>query len=263
MSIVTISRGAFSHGRELAEKLARKLGYESLSREVLFEASAHFNIPEIKLLHAIQDAPSIIDRLTYGKEHYVAFVREALLHHLRRDKVVYHGWAGHFFVTGVSHVLKVRILADLEDRMAEVQRREDLPADEARKRLQDNDEALHRWSLFLYGIDPADPSLYDLVIHLKVLNPDDAVEIISETLKRPCYLTTPESQQAMETLFLAAQVQAALVDDMPSAQVEVEGGEILVTVGGSFAEEKKLTAKVDRVVDNLRGVKVKVRLISS
>jgi hypothetical protein len=35
MAIITISRGCFSHGQEIAEKVARRLEYECLSREVL------------------------------------------------------------------------------------------------------------------------------------------------------------------------------------------------------------------------------------
>lgn len=72
MSIITISRGSYSRGKEVAEKVAAALGYECISREVLLEASEQFNIPEIKLVRAIHDAPSILERFTYGKERYVA-----------------------------------------------------------------------------------------------------------------------------------------------------------------------------------------------
>ncbi len=62
---------------------------------------------------------------------------------------------------------------------------------------------------------------------------DDAVSIIECTLKRPSFQTTPESQKAMENLFRAAQVQAALMEEIPSAKVEVEGGELVVRIGGA------------------------------
>ena len=117
MSIVIISRGSFSHGKEVAEKLAEKAGYQCISREIILEASKHFNIPELKLTRAIHDAPSILDRFTYGKERYVTYFREALLHYLQKDNMVYHGLAGHFLVQGVSHVLKVRIIASMAERV--------------------------------------------------------------------------------------------------------------------------------------------------
>jgi cytidylate kinase len=261
MSIVIISRGSFSHGEEVAEKLAEKLGYECISREIILEASKHFNIKELKLIRAIHDAPSLLDRFTYGKARYVAYIREALLHHLQKDNVVYHGLAGQFFVQGISHVLKVRILADLEDRVAEEMRRGGSTADEARTLVQKDDEERYRWSRYLYGIDTRDPSLYDLVIHIKTLTTEEVVPVIQCALGQPCFQTTPASQKAMNDLLLAAQVQAALVEEVPSATVKVEKGELVVSMEGDWGEDKKFIAKVDQIVDEVGGgVKVKVRL---
>ena len=117
MSIVTVSRGTYSWGRDVAEKLAVRFGYECISREVIVEASKKFNIPEVKLVEALEDPPSILSRFSYGKERYLAYFQSMLLEHFRRDNVVYHGLAGHFLVRNVSHVLKARIVAEMEDRV--------------------------------------------------------------------------------------------------------------------------------------------------
>jgi cytidylate kinase len=261
MSIVTISRGSYSHGKEVAEKLAQKLGYACISREVIIKASEHFNVSEIKLARAIHDSPSIFDRLTYGRERYIAYVREALLHHFVKDNVVYHGLAGHFFVSGICHVLKVRILADLEDRTVEEMKRQNISAEEARAFIRKDDEERYQWSYRIFGIDNRDPLLYDLVIHLKTMSVDDVISLIECTLALPHFQTTPESQKAMENLFRAAQVQAALVQEIPSVQVGVEGEEIVVSIGGPWNGEKKMIAKIEEISDSVGGVKVKVRLV--
>ena len=52
MSVITISRGSYSRGKEVAEKVAKQLGYECISRDILLEASEEFNIPEIRLIRA-------------------------------------------------------------------------------------------------------------------------------------------------------------------------------------------------------------------
>ncbi|MEJ2224653.1 MAG: cytidylate kinase family protein, partial [Syntrophobacterales bacterium] len=75
MAIITISRGSYSRGKEVAEKVAARLGYECISRDVLLEASEQFHIPEIKLVRAIHDAPSILERFTHGKERYVSYIK--------------------------------------------------------------------------------------------------------------------------------------------------------------------------------------------
>ena len=40
MALVTISRGAFSKGKAVAERLAGELGYECVSREILLAAAS-------------------------------------------------------------------------------------------------------------------------------------------------------------------------------------------------------------------------------
>ena len=79
MAIITISRGSYSRGKEVAERVAQKLGYQCYAREVILEASKEFNIPEIKLVKAIHDAPSILERFSYGKEKFIAYFQSALL----------------------------------------------------------------------------------------------------------------------------------------------------------------------------------------
>ena len=79
MAIITISRGSYSRGKEIAEKVAARLGYSLLSRDILLQASEEFNIPEIRLVRALHDAPSVLERFTHGKERYVSFIQQALL----------------------------------------------------------------------------------------------------------------------------------------------------------------------------------------
>lgn len=262
MPIITISRGSYSHGKEVAEKLCARLGYECVSREVILKASEHFNIPELKLVRALYDAPSILDRFVHGKERYVAYFREALLHYLLKDNVVYHGLAGHFFVPGISHALKVRIIADVEERLrVEKDPLHALSDEEALRALERDDEERRGWSRRLYGIDTSDPALYDMVLHIKRMSTDDAVEIIAQTARQPRFQATPESTRAIKTLFLAAQVEASLIETIPAAKVSVENGEIVVSTMGYLADGKQLIAKVEEVIDDEKaGVHVKVRL---
>ena len=208
MPIITISRGSYSRGKEVAEKLARKLGYECLSRDILLEASEQFNIPEIKLIRAIHDAPSILERFTHGKERYVAYLRSTLLKHVQKDNVVYHGLAGHYFLQGIPHVIKVRIMADLEDRVQEEMRRENISAEEARHILRKDDDERRRWGIQVYGVDTWDPKLYDMVLHIKSLTVDDAVDLISKAAQLPRFQATPESQRLLDDMVRAAGAEA-------------------------------------------------------
>ena len=270
MSIITISRGSYSRGKEVAEKVAAALGYHCISREVLLEASEVFNVPEIKLVRAIRDAPSILDRFSYGNERYVAYIRAALLRQVQRDNVVYHGLAGHFFLQGIPHVLKVRIIANMEERIREEMKRESLTAEKAREILKKDDEERRKWSLSLYGIDTSDPSLYDMVLHVRTLKVDDVVKIILETVKLPAFAATQESQDVLNDRTLAAQVESALIEEFPRVKVTAKAGEASITIvsgltfTAALANEEKIIRRVESIAINLGGAeRVTVKLSHS
>jgi len=247
MAIITISRGSYSRGKEIAEKTATKLGYKCISRDLLLEVSRDYNIPEIKLAHAIHDAPGILERLNRKKERYIAYIKHALLNNLQENNVVYHGLAGHFFVTHVPHALKVRILADMQDRARLESKLKGIDEEEARRILENDDEERRKWGQFLYGIDTADPSLYDLVIHIKKLTVDDAVEMICDTVSKEQFKTTPESRQRIEDLTLSAAIHKAMIAIGVDAEVCVDNHTAFIEAHAPISSESRLVKEIRKV----------------
>jgi len=234
MPIITISRGSYSRGKEVAEKLAAALGYPCISRDILLEASEEFNTPDIKLVRALHDPASVLDRFSHGRERYLGYLQSALLQHARRDNLVYHGLAGHYFLRGIPHVLKVRITAHMQDRVREEMRREGIDADQALFILQKDDEERRRWGLQVYGTDTWDSRLYDIVLHIGRLTVADAVAILADLARKPNFQATAESLQLVEDLALAARVRANLARVAPRAQVFTDRGRVCIHDLGGF-----------------------------
>jgi cytidylate kinase len=255
MAIITVSRGSFSKGKEVAEKVASLLGYECISREILLEASSQFNIPEIKLTRALHDAPSILQHFTYGKERYLAFIAASLLERVHKDNVVYHGLAGQFLVRGVSHVLKVRIQAEMEDRVALKMSRDRLSREEAVARLRKDDQERRQWSLHLFGVDTWNSELYDLVLHVHKLNVDNVADIIAKAARLEQFKATPQSQKVLDDLLLAARVKARLVRDYPMVQTHASDGVVTVDARFNVTEEPALADKIKEMAQKVPGVK--------
>jgi cytidylate kinase len=255
MAIITVARGSYSRGKEVAEKLSEALGYECISRDILIEASEEFNIPEIKLVRALHDAPSVLERFHYGKERYISYVMSALLEHVKRDNIVYHGLAGHFFLKDIPHVLKVRIIADINDRVQEEMRRENISAEKARYVLMKDDEERRKWGIQLYGMDTWDSRLYDIVLNIRTLTVDDAVEILCETVRKPAFATTPESKKRLEDLALSTKVQAELVEIFPKVNVTADGGHILINCyGKNMLVRDEIVSKLKTAAEGVEGV---------
>lgn len=259
MPIITISRGSYSRGKEVAERLAQRLGYECISRDILLEASKDFNIPEIKLVRALHDSPTILDRYRHGKERYLKYFRSSLFHHIVRDNIVYHGLAGHFFLKDISHVIKVRIIADMHERVREEMARENLGAKEALEILVKDDSERRKWGQQVYGVDTWDSRLYDLVINIKSVTIDDAVDILADMAGKPAFQATAASNEQVRILAMLAELEASIAEYAPAARCRLDGDVLVVEhEGDSLRSSKELRERVTQLALSCEGVK-KVR----
>lgn len=256
MSVITISRGSYSRGKEVAEKVATELGYECISRDILLEASEEFNIPELRLVRALHDAPSVLERFTHGRERYVSYIRKALLQHSQKDNIVYHGLAGHYFLLNLPNVLKIRIISDTEERVKEEVRRENISKEKARYILKKDDDERRKWGLRLYGIDTWDSRLYDMVLNIKNLSVENAADLICRTVRKPNFKTTPESEKILNDSLLSAKVHAALVRMFPKIIVSADDG--VVNIGDSEGPSEiknDASDEIKSIAENVDGVK--------
>src|SRR5579862_2411368 len=144
MSVITISRGSLSGGTELAERLAQRLEYRCVSREVLMQAAAKYGVPEPKLSELFEKKPSFWEWLTRSRERYVVLIQAAMCEFAHEDKLVYHGQAGQQLLSGIQHVVKVRLIAPLDRRVKTAMQQQGLSHEAALKHIQHiDDERYH------------------------------------------------------------------------------------------------------------------------
>ena len=262
MAIITISRGSYSRGKEVAEKVAEKLGYECIGREALIEASIEYDVPEVRIGRGAYDAPSILDRFTGGKERYIAYIQSVLTSRVRKGNVVYHGLAGQYLLKDVAHVLKVRIIAPLEYRVNVVMERDNVSEQKAISILRKSDEERYRWTKKLFLIDQRDSSLYDLVLNINKCTVENAADTICYVAGFKGFQATPESQKAMDDLYLACEVKARLVDMKPDVEVSADNGNIVVKTVAHGSQGEDIARDIKRVAQTVPGViEVRVKVI--
>ncbi len=247
MAIITISRGSYSMGKAVAEQVAARLGYSVISRDLLLDASERYHIPEIKLIRAIHDAPGILERFSHNKQAYLAYIKAALTKRVSSDNVVYHGLAGHIMLKGLSGVLKVRITANLEMRVASEMKREKISAQEARSLILKDDQQRRGWTKSVHGFDPWDCNLYDLVICIDQLSINDAANFICQAASSDGFQTTEQSLRNIRDLALACQVKAELVEAFPSVGVACQYGNVVVYTKEREPSGGKLHSRIARL----------------
>jgi len=256
MAIVTISRGSASGGLLLATGIADTLGYKILSREdIVHKAAQIVGVSEEKLSEALLKPPGFWDKLKHERRRYLAYVQAALCEHAQEDRIVYHGNAGHLLLPGISHVVCIRLIAPLPLRVSMFMEREKVGRDEAIQSIEKVDHQRQTWTRFLYGEDWLNPNLYDLILNLKTLTVQGAVEVACSIILRKEFARTEDSQKALANLVLASRVRAALAADeeTASAEVSVAAEEGVIHLKGRLRTASLVDAVI-KVAGHVKGV---------
>jgi cytidylate kinase len=256
MAIITISRGSFAGGKAVAELLSQRLGYPALSREeVLARAAGDYGIVEGELKAALNESPPFWQQVPGKRLAYVKCVAAVLLEHASRGNLIYHGHVGHLLLGGLPHVLRVRVIADLEYRIQSAMRQAGVQRDAAMAHIRRVDEERSRWARLLYGVDWEDPVQYTVILNLGQVSVPSACETIVRMSELEEFKLTPAGWERFEDLRLGCRVWAALAKhpETRSAGIEVTAhrGDVVIsgTVGSARAVEL-----IPRIAEGVEGV---------
>ena len=263
MSVIIISSDSYEKGQEMAKTTAESLGYGYLGRELLGTVAAKCGIPEAKLEKALDESPSFLGMPAKLQKRYMAYIQMATLDELVKNDRVCHDLAAHLYVLGVSHVLKVRILADPDALAKETSTEKRIPLEKAKKLLERRKKFHRRWSLDHFRLDETDPSQYDLVISLSQIDSGEAVKIIRETVGYRRFKPMTYSIKCMQDIELASRVRATLLERFPDVRVRADGTTLVVETRALKREKRKKAEAIKELAGNIPGVDyVEVHVIS-
>jgi len=259
MSIITISRGTFSGGEKLAECLAQKLGYKSISREVLVEAAEKYGISLDKLVYAMESKPTIQERLSLNIDRfrYLSFIQAKLCEEARKDNIVYYGHAGHILLKDACPVIKVKVIASMEQRIVFAMERNKFSREEAIAYIKKMDKYREKWTRFIYDINWNDPSIYDIVVNLKDTSIETACNIIAFMTTVPEFRLSEFAKKNLDDLTLESQIKAKLAsDDMTKDYITLKiiVNDRNVKVSGRV-KNTEISDRIKTIIEQTPGVK--------
>jgi cytidylate kinase len=222
MTIVAISREMGSGGYEIGAAVAKALNFEYVNRQILLQAAHAHGVPEAKLVDVVERRLSLWERFDAERRRYLIFLEAAYYAFAEQGNLVTASRSGPFFVRDIRHALKVRIMAPVAVRVRRIMAQEQLDQKAAAAKVRTYDRELSGRIDYLFGLDWTRPENYDLVINTR----DDAWEFYTDLLvsaaRHPQYQPTPESQQKIRDLSLAAHVRAAIAKDSVTKNINVE-----------------------------------------
>ncbi len=258
MAVVLISRGTLSGGQEVAECLAERLHVRCVSREDLVALVDREGAHAKKVVESISTATHAYQQFSRDRRPYIVLMRRAFLELIRQGDLVYHGFACHFLVSDLSRCLKVRVNAPIEYRVEKAKERLHLSNEEALEHIRTEDETRVRWARFMYGRDVRDPTLYDICFCLRYLSVDFVSTVLAASVDRPELQPSPEQRREFNDMFLAACVDARLVSDPATSELEIgansTGGRILLEGPYLKPQDRETVERIATAVPGVRDV---------
>jgi osmotically-inducible protein OsmY len=257
MAIITISRGTYSGGKAVAEKLAQRLNHPCLSRELIIQkATQIFALKEGQLTDAMEEAPTIFRGDVPISTANVNFVRAALLQQIENLELVYHGLAGDLLLRGVKKMLRVRTIASREYRINAAMEDHNIDLAHATEMVDTLDRKRDKWAIEVLGTEWSDPSLYDVAINLDSISVDSAVDTIAQMSRLDEFTVDETTTSSLDDLILSSNVWAALTMNRPTraVQVQITADDGHVAIHGEVGSRKVSEAIID-IARNVNGVK--------
>ncbi|MBU1247836.1 MAG: cytidylate kinase-like family protein [Proteobacteria bacterium] len=251
MSIITVSRDSYSHGAEIAKKVAQELGYECIgSDSVVQSVQDKLNEP-FGLLKSSIEVNKTISAVASRKD--MAYYRSAFYDTMLSDNVVYHGLAGHLFLSEIPNVIKVRLVADMEDRVSEMVRRIKISPEEAQRRIRIEDAKRHELDSSL-GTATDENSSFDMSVNLHNMDVDRAAQIIVDAARILKTESAESMQSVLSDLALASHIEIALLDKFSDVRANVRDGRAYIQVEASIVQEEAAARMAMRILADIEGI---------
>ncbi|MEM5786671.1 MAG: response regulator [Syntrophobacteraceae bacterium] len=257
MPLLNVIYGSYCGAEEVIKGVLERTGYRYLDDAALVaETGQQFRVDEGKIWKAIEGKTSIFNKFTHEKERCLAYLKRTLAEHLKKDDLVLCGLSSLMVPRRISHVLNVCIIADMKYRIAFAGHKDQVSESEAAKRINRENEKLVLWSDHISGQkDPWAAGLYDIVIPMNKISPDDAVRLICDNLKSSVLTVSEDSMNAVADFVLSSEVNLRLSAEGHNVGVTARSGVIVMEINkhvlmlSSLEDElKRIAAKVPGVV---------------
>ena len=262
MSIVAVSENLGSLGVEIGHALAASLGYQFAERDIISKAADRFGADVARLSHAVEERPTLVDRLNTAQRRFAQYVEATVLEMAARDDIVLVGLASTIILAGMPHTLRARITAPEERRAERVAQAEGLDPTVGLDRVRQSDRERGGRVWFLYHVDLENPLLYDLVINTDRLEAEEGGRLVQQALRHPRFQSTEASRLTMRDLSLVAQARAVLVADPVThgRSISVECTNGLVNLSGRI-EEWPVRRAAEQALGRVPGIR-EIRFLS-
>jgi two-component system, OmpR family, response regulator CpxR len=256
MTVLATFSGTFCQAETLVQRFSDETGLRVFrDQDMVSRASRLSGMDESKISKAFAAKTSVFNKFTHEKERSVAYLRLATAETLEAESFVVHGFCSLLIPGGISHVLRVCLIADMKSRIALAERERGVSEKEAAKLIRREDEDRIGWVETLHGKkDPWDSSLYDVVLPTDKGSMEEATRLLRQTMAKDLLQATAASRNAVTDFLLAARVEVALAKEGHNVAVSARAGHLTLTINRHVLLLSRLEEELKAIVQTVPGV---------
>jgi cytidylate kinase len=253
MPLIAMTREMGSLGKDVAAGLAERASKKVVYHEIIEPIANKMRLRKSHVERFLEGKSGIWERLTTDRTSLSIFTADETFRFLRDESTaVIRGWGAVHLLRHIPHVIRVRVCAPLETRVARMMER--LATDNRQtveSEIQLSEEAHSAITKRHFGVNWRDSEHYDLVLSTERLSVDDCIDEIEGQV-------TPESRRMVDNLSLEWSVRSALRRDPRTTDtaitVECGGGVVRLLGVVDTADEALAVAEVAAAAEGARSV---------
>jgi len=201
MAVITISREFGTDGEKIAAKVAERLGYEYIGKDLVAEIAKKLRLSEseAETFHKPSESRILrfVDRYTCSivqkvvdREHgclddknYYEVTKKLVQDVHEAGNVIILGWGGQCILREKPDTLHVRLIKENDLKIKEVMNAENLNQKAAKTLIEREEDDLKEYIKHYFNQDWNAAHLYDLVIDMGKTSVEKAVDMICDNVK--------------------------------------------------------------------------------
>jgi cytidylate kinase len=267
MPVIAMTQEMGSLAKDVALEIASKGNLAVMRHEVLDNVAEKMHVPTSVISRLREGKAGLVERLRTDSERVAVYTAREVFALAKKGNIVLRGWGTTCLLRPVAHVLTVRITRPFEQRVKWLMDHLELDDESfAAAEVRRSDEAHAAKIKAQFGVTWGDPHLYNLVLNTDRLSVDTCAEQILHLAARPEFKETEQSRAMLANLALSAAVRAALKENEPTREtnIEIEAHDGKVVLRGIVlnAQERAEAGRVAGVVVGPDKVDNQLRLMA-
>jgi cytidylate kinase len=233
--MLTISRQLGAGGDEITRLVAEQLRWKMLDNALAEKLLVEKGFPPMVVESFSDRRPDLWHRLSAGKDRYLHYLKLVSYEFARQGDFIILGRGGQLLFAEVPGVLKVQVVAPLEDRVRNLGKERGRDVQRALQAVQHSDNERAGFYRFLFHADWHSPCLYDLVLNSHLLSPKAAAGLILQALASVEMKEKREGAlRKLEQLYLVQRAFVSILYEqkLPVHYLEIEVHDGTVTLKG-------------------------------